>query len=49
MAQSGATPQAMVDQTPKYDKRFKGRRPNQIVGKSGIIRRDKRSARKKYL
>jgi hypothetical protein len=44
-------PQCMVDHTPKYEgsKRvFKGRRPNQVVGKSGIIRRDKRE-KVKYL
>ena len=38
-------PQAMVDQTPRYDnarRKKKGRRPNQVVGKGGIIRSDKR-------
>lgn len=39
---SGATPQAMVDQTPRYDRKPKARRPNQVIGKKGIIRKDKR-------
>lgn len=39
-------PQCMIDQTPKYDnqvrKRRRGRRENQVMGKGGIIRPDKR-------
>jgi len=38
------TGQMMVDQTPSYGrKRRKGRRPNQVIGKAGIIRPDKRN------
>ena len=44
---TSASPQMMVDQTPRYDR--KGRRPNQVIGKkSGIIRPDKRK-KVKYL
>ena len=48
---SGISGQAMVDQTPRYDnqlRRKKKRRVNQVVGKSGIIRPDKR-LKAKYL
>lgn len=49
---SGIGPQSMVDQTPRYDNQLrrkkKGRRPNQVIGKSGIIRSDKR-LKAKYL
>lgn len=39
----------MVDQTPRYDRKNKGRRPNQVLSrKSKIIRPDKR-AKAKYL
>ena len=44
-------PQCMVDHTPKYEgskRGRKGRRPNQVVGKGNIIRRDKRE-KVKYL
>lgn len=41
-------PQSFVDQTPRYDRKGKGRRPNQVVGKKGIIRPDKRK-KAKYL
>lgn len=37
--------QAMVDQLPKFDnavKKRKRRRENQVIGKAGIIRPDKR-------
>ena len=43
--------QNMVDQTPKYEnsmRKRKGRRENQVVGKSGIIRPDRRK-KAKYL
>lgn len=45
----GGSPQAMVDQTPKYEnslRRRKGRRENQVIGKGGIIRVDKRKKAK---
>jgi hypothetical protein len=37
-------PQAMADQGPRYEgqKKKKARRENQVIGKSGIIRPDKR-------
>lgn len=41
MAKGGANPQAMVDQRPAYDRKFR-RRKNQVIGKGGIIRKDKR-------
>jgi hypothetical protein len=40
--------QAMVDQRPVYDRKWKGRRENQVIGKSGIIRRDKRKKNKYF-
>lgn len=43
--------QHMVDQTPKYDnqvRKRKRRRKNQVLGKSGIIRPDKRYKGKQY-
>jgi hypothetical protein len=39
--------QAMVNQGPRYDRKWK-RRSNQVMGKSGIIRPDKRK-KSKYL
>lgn len=39
--------QHMVDQTPAYDRKRKGRRKNQVL-KGGIIRPDKR-CKAKYL
>jgi hypothetical protein len=48
---SGQFTQMKVDQIPKFEnslRKRKGRRPNQVVGKSGIIRRDKRE-KVKYL
>ena len=36
----------MVDQRPKFEnslRKRKARRPNQVVGKTGIIRKDKRT------
>lgn len=50
---AGMGPQSMVDQTPKYDSRLrqrqrKRRRIHQVMGKSGIIRPDKRM-KAKYL
>lgn len=43
-------PQCMVDHRPAYDKKRKKKvhRPNQVVGKSGIIRPDKRTKNKYY-
>ena len=43
MNQPGCSyPQAMVDR-PKFEgQKSKGRRENQVVGKSGVIRKDKR-------
>ena len=41
-------PQSMVDQTPRYDKKFKARRENQVMSKKGVIRPDKRK-KAKYL
>lgn len=41
--------QMMVDQTPRYDNQFRkrrGRRENQVIGRSGIIRPDKRKKAK---
>lgn len=39
--------QHMVNQTPKFEKAvYKGRRENQVMSKSGIIRRDKRKKHK---
>ena len=36
-------PQCMVDHTPKFENSVrKGRRPNQVIGKKGMIRKDKR-------
>lgn len=37
-------PQAFVDQRPKFDNamRKRGRRKNQVIGRRGIIRPDKR-------
>ena len=34
--------QAMVDQTPRYDRKSGKRRKNQVLSKSGLIRKDKR-------
>jgi hypothetical protein len=49
MAKGGATPQAMSDQGPRYDKKNRKKRTDyQVVGKSGIIRPDK-SMKHKYL
>ena len=47
---SKGSPQMMVDQTPKYDNqvRKRKRRINQVMGRSGIIRPDKRN-KAKYL
>lgn len=45
------TGQMMVDQTPRYDNQMRkrrGRRENQVIGKAGIIRPDKRK-KAKYL
>lgn len=39
------TGQMMVDQRPKYDnqvRKRRARRPNQVIGRAGIIRPDKR-------
>lgn len=43
-------PQAFVDQRPAFDRKRKRRvlRENQVMGKSGIIRRDKRKKHKYY-
>jgi hypothetical protein len=43
-------PQAMVDQRPSFGrkKKKKGHNPNQVMGKTGIIRRDKRLSTKYY-
>ena len=52
MNQSGCQfSQAMVDQRPKFDnamRKRKARRPNQVIGKSGLIRPDRRH-KVKYL
>lgn len=49
MSHPMSTGQMMVDQRPSYGrKRKKGRRTNQVMGKSGIIRPDKRSKAKYY-
>ncbi len=40
--EKGKMGQFMVDQTPRYDNRSRGRRPNQAMSKAGIIRPDKR-------
>lgn len=44
------SPQMMVDQTPRYDNamRRRGRRPNQVMGRKGIIRPDKRKKAKYF-
>jgi len=40
-------PQTKVDQGPRYEgQKRKGRRENQVVGKSGVIRPDKRKKAK---
>jgi hypothetical protein len=47
----GISPQSFVDQRPAYDRRKRSKkvlRPNQVVGKSGVIRPDKRK-KVKYL
>jgi hypothetical protein len=43
------SPQAFVDQTPKYYRKNKGRRPNQVIGKKGIIIRPDKRKKAKYL
>lgn len=48
MATTGSTPQFMVDQRPRYDRRGKTVRSNQVMGKGKIIRPDKRK-KAKYL
>jgi hypothetical protein len=52
-ANSCSFSQAMVDQRPRFDNALRkgkrrGRRENQVVGKAGIIRPDKRK-KAKYL
>lgn len=47
------TGQMMVDQTPRYENQMRrrhrrGRRENQVIGRGGIIRPDKRK-KAKYL
>lgn len=41
-ANSCSQPQCFVDQRPAYDRKRKGRRKNQVLGKAGVIRPDKR-------
>lgn len=39
-------PQTFVDQRPAFDRKRRGRRENQVIGKAGIIRPDKRKKAK---
>jgi hypothetical protein len=44
MSHQATVPQSLVDQRPSFGrkKKKKGYSPNQVVGKSGILRADKR-------
>jgi hypothetical protein len=53
MPHASMGPQAFVDQRPVYDgarrkRRRKGYRENQVIGRGGIIRPDKRQRSKYY-
>jgi hypothetical protein len=53
MPHASMGPQAFVDQRPVYDgarrkRKRKNYRPNQVIGKGGIIRRDKRLSTKYF-
>lgn len=46
---SASVPQCMVDQRPRFErKRQRARRGNQVIGKAGIIRPDKRKKAKYF-
>lgn len=51
MSNPKSTGQMMVDQRPRFDNAVRKRRrkhPNQVIGKSGIIRPDKRNKAKYF-